>query len=393
MSASYRGPARAARPHPIVVRAAAAATLLVAASALLAPSRASAQRRAESKATNNESEWTSTSSGWIKDDPVHLDPWTGISRAPVGTWKEDYKHWFGTGREPAAWTTFGTPAKTPAAQWANRPVTEHDHTTTSAGGSTAKSEWYIRPTSALIKDVRRNRFFNAFATDYYTRSTANAKQGSNDQLANARTRVLDPFVFQSPATDPDWDSALPLDPDGKWTIGGQLAVWGSTSDVGTPGSLEWHLSLARNSLSPLSAMPLLDIVVDQSSARVTPDPSLTAQGRLYFADLDGNPLTAGDLQDVFEDYLTGSGWSLDPGFDAKSFDPFDKSMLARVLTFSFFVNLDQTTSSAALFTERDAYATAPEATVPEPPSLMLSGAGLLLVLARGARHVRRARSR
>jgi hypothetical protein len=192
---------------------------------ILAFKAAHAGVASNSQASNNESEWWGTSSGWVKNWAFYYNEVLRRRYVPTGNWNEDYKHWFGIGGEPAAWTTFKSVPKTPAKDWGVAAPIDDNFTSTSAGGSTATSYWYIKTAIDGIYDNKGNKLFDAPTANFYTKSYANATQGSNDQLANSRTRIRDPIVAQSPQTDPNWDPSLPLDPSGNWTFGGQVALW------------------------------------------------------------------------------------------------------------------------------------------------------------------------
>jgi hypothetical protein len=325
-----------------------------------------------SEATSNKSDWFSTSSGWQTDRRYYTD-----NKPPVGAWTFDYKHWFNAAAEPATWTNKSSPAKPPAATWDAKTFSDEQKTLGPGSTSTyAKSEWYVAPYQATIFGK----------TSYYakiqTRSEANASKP--DTKANSKTRVGDPWMMQSPATDPTWvvDPYHQLDPTGKWTIGLDMAMFGSLTDrlatsvIGTSYLVDLTPSSAD---APHSFVSMLEVSVDGVGAHVTAPDS-----RVHLF-LNGVEKTTTQVETFLDGYYSANGWSSNlGGFTIDSFRPDNASDLAQVFNLQVAMFLDATTVAATVSTEDWSSATAVATSVPEPhtTTLMLGGLGLMAALAR-----------
>jgi hypothetical protein len=347
------------------------APLAVAVAAGLLFSAGACAADGSSSATSNKSDWFSTSSGWETDRKFYAD-----NKPPVGAWNFDYKHWFNAAAEPAAWTTKASPAKPGAATWDAKTFSDN-HTTTGPGSTStyAKSEWYVAPYQATLFGT----------TSYYakiqTRSQANAS--SPDTLANSKTRVADPWVMLSPATDPSWviDANHMLSPDGKWTVGLNMAMFGEltdrlpTSAIGT----SYLAELTPATGAQHSFVSMLEISVDGTSSHVT-----AADSRVHLY-LNGVEKTTSQVETFLNGFYSPTGWSSNPsGFTIDSFRPDNASDLSQVFNLQAAMFLDATTVAATVYTTDWSFATAAAAPIPEPEisALLLAGLGVLAGLSR-----------
>lgn len=308
----------------------------------------------ESIANSLSSDWTSASSGW-KDERVPFG-----NKAPVGTFKLEYKHWFNAPAEPAAWTLHASPAKPAAADWSTVANITDTVTTTSAAGSTAKSEWEIDPYEDPLGLL-------GYYAKYNTRSKANAIKP--DTEAHSRTRVTDPWHLTIPDLDLDWDPILfPLDPDGKWEVLTQISLAGEITGTGGIGSSYW---MALDS-DPLKLIPYLSIDITSAGATVTtPDLPGGLDLTLYVGNhASAVATTPAALASMINAYLTPGGWSLGAGLDFASIMPDQDAYLDQVLGVFAFVHLPSTVHGVTIHTEARSSADAYAEPVPDGASTL-----------------------
>jgi hypothetical protein len=324
-----------------------------------------------SEATSKKSDWLSTSSGWETDSKFYAE-----NTPPVGAWNFDYKHWFNAAAEPA-WTTKSKNTKPGKANWDAKNFS--DDQTTKGPGSTktyAMSEWKVSPYKSSLFD----------RTSYYakiqTRSQAYAK--GPDTLANSKTRVDDPWVMLSPAANPDWviDTNHMLDPSGKWTVGLDMAMFGTLNDRLPSSEVGASYSVDLTPASPTAAhslVSMLDISIDGMSSHVTVGDSRV---HLY---LDGAEQTTHQVEAALNAYYSSGGWSANGGgFTTDSFRPDNASDLAQVFNLQAALFLDASALVATVYTSDWSYASAPAGAIPEPStySLLLAGLGIIAGVSR-----------
>jgi hypothetical protein len=300
-----------------------------------------------SSSDSNVGDWFSTSSGWETGEVTTQK----INGVPVGNFDLLYKHWFNKPFTGAPFVSHSVVPKPPLATWKNSFV---DTKTTLSPPSIAKSDWKVATDTTFP--------FGDYYTKTQTKSFANAL--SPDLSAHSRTRIKDPWVMSSPATNPDWDPSYALDPEGKWTVGGTVGMFGEIQGTGNIG---FAYKIALDSTNPADAFDLFSVDVSQDSFTIFADDRID----LY---KNGVSVTVNDLIASLGTYGTSTGWKLDPGFSFSEFDPGNASQLADVFNVEFRLRLDSSTTSATVFTEHYSGA---DAVVPEPTSCAIFGLGAL----------------
>lgn len=337
-------------------------TIIVAIVAIfLFPLPGNANPIASSAAASNGSDWFGTSSGW-QTQRVYL----GNNAPPVGNWKLKYKHDYAN--PPVTKQSTLLVAKPPAAQYGAAGFglqIEDERETSVSSGSNAKSEWEIYH----YKPPGLNWYYAKGST----RSKANSSRKT--QSVTAKTWIEDPWIIDNPD----------VDPDGYWSLVGQIGFWGEilTSILDPDGlnSGEIILSndIALNSSDPSNAFNAITIGISDT-VNVTADPRLD----LY---LGATLVSTTDIEAFLSGFYTIDGdWLLPSSFDLFSFEPDNLSHLSEIMDLSWVLHLDDVdTTGATVFTERYAMA---HAAVPEPTTFALFGLGLsfLFFVGRGKKN-------
>lgn len=316
----------------------------------LLTSNTNAQPFRFAKCQSEEAFWSSTDTGDGHFAGALGGGYFSVYEAPVGKFKLDYKHWFSSD-EPPAWSTHDDPDKPALEDWNDAADIEDDNETWGDVGW-ATSEWTINPHVSWLWD------------SYHVKAKTVAKAEAHLDEAHSKASIEDPWEFRSPATEPTWDHVnFPLDPDGKWVVGGQVCLFGEQY---TPDALlglqdartELSYSIALNSRLKQDAVQFLRVRVTPMGSDVSLTPPDGVGGALYRGDFSYHePVTEEELEAMLDSYLVSTGWKLAPSFSLDDFDPRDEQHLADVFNLFFFLDLDDRHTEAILFTSHVSSAT------------------------------------
>jgi hypothetical protein len=324
-----------------------------------------AQADGTSIATNNQSEWLSTSSGWTTDRQNK-----GV-RVPTGDYVFRDKHWFEppAAGEPQLYDVYKTYRKPPANRWDTTFGTDERTTALLVNGreaTYATSRWFVRDYTSVARFGPQNPEYYSL---YQTKSIANASSQTETNIAGSRTDIRDPVTMVNPGT-------------GNWSIRNDFAMFGDLTATTNESYLQYDFGL---SLTPNgSPTDVLSIRVGAKSAEITVNDSFLSSfgGHLVFADENGEIESRLSLQSKLNSFYTADGWQLNPSsFDINTFLPDNSTHVSEVFATQIFLQIPAQYSTATVYTDRLAVALAP---VPEPSNalLMLVGLGYLAFLKR-----------
>lgn len=309
-------------------------------------------------------DYFSESTGWQTSEQDWYGR-MGTASPPTGTWALDYKHWFGSS-PPPAWSTYESVAKPSKKDWRSTPTIDKEHQTTAPSGSYGRSEWQIGFPTVLCTN---------YCVSYGMRSTANASNTTG--AAYSRSRIKDPWVMSSPQLDPTWDTtALPLDPEGKWEVSGNVSFFGSVIGAGS-ASAEYKIAL--NSTNEVDAHTFLKMEVSGTDASFsTPELPEGLSLSLYRGNQSSAVLTTADeLEQSLRSHLGPNGWSLASGMPFDGIDPASDTYLGQVFNVFPVFRFGPDVRTATIFTAREVFV--PAFAVPEPALAWLIAAGMSML--------------
>lgn len=316
---------------------------------------------AQSKVDSKWSDAFAARSGWENN----VNWWGGVllgaKSPPTGSFNLEYRHWFNGGGGPV-WTTHATPNKPEQQFWGTSPNIT-DYRQTIHGNSTAESWWEIDPYVGGILAPTRGGYY----AKYYTYSKADAVYPS-DFSAHSRTRILDPWIYVHPEDDPDHPVDEPLDPEGRWMVGIDVAGFGSL--VTAPGQHAYWEADYELDLDGMGTISALNIVLSDTGTTVSADPRM-----MLF--LNGQFVTPIQVAKALDGYRASSGWEISPSFDFDGFQPENLDHLSEVFHLRAGLFLDSSVRRATLHTAHASAFDDPD--VPEPGTLMLLCAGSFLL--------------
>ena len=313
---------------------------------LFAAAQIEATIYAASAATSQGSDWFGSDSGWVTETASF-----GYD-IPKGNWDLKWAHNYTVGKGLLQGSIpIAKPAKEdwgPAVNDIARSLKTDNQPTSD---SNCTSNWKI------------DHFKNPAGPTYHAlvKTLSEAWCSGATTQNQCTTWVEDPWIFDSP----DYDA------EGRWTLGGSLALWGS---IEGEGRLGWEYSIVNNPMDPLNsegAWTALDIeITDEVSVMI--DPAV----RVFVA---GVEKTAGEIETFLSGYFDAEGqWNLSPAaFDFDGFDPTNSSHLSEVFNLDYFIHFDaDTVASASVFTRHLSEA---RAAIPEPSLAALMSVFLIVL--------------